>query len=75
MMEDLERKKVPEKLLRHFPLVPRFERLFASMKTAEEAQWHKLKRTSNDKEISILWMERHGKILTVACQILRMEIF
>ena len=30
-------KKVPEKVLRHFPLMPRLQRIFATKKTSEEA--------------------------------------
>ena len=32
-----EKKKIPQKVLRHFPLIPRLKRIFASKKTAEEA--------------------------------------
>ncbi|XP_066361319.1 uncharacterized protein [Miscanthus floridulus] len=38
-------KKVPHKVLRHFPLLPRLKRIFASKRTSEETQWHKKKRT------------------------------
>ena len=50
--KDPVNKKVPEKVLRHFSLKPRLQRIFASKKTAEEAQWHKLKRVPKDKEMS-----------------------
>lgn len=50
--EDPARKKIPQKVLRHFPLVPRLKRMFLSKKGAEEAQWHKLKRQPNEKELS-----------------------
>ena len=35
--KDPERKKVPAKVLRHFPLVPRLQRMFVSKKRSEEA--------------------------------------
>ena len=50
--KDPERKKVPAKVLRHFPLIPRLQRLFVSKKRSEEAQWHKLKRKYNEKEMT-----------------------
>ncbi|XP_039775588.1 uncharacterized protein LOC120643130 [Panicum virgatum] len=46
------RKQIPQKVLRHFPLVPRLKRIVASKKTAEEAQWHKLKRKPVENELS-----------------------
>ena len=45
-------KKVPEKVLRHFPLIPRLQWIFATKKTSEEAQWHKLNREPKEKEMS-----------------------
>ena len=50
--KDPERKKVPAKVLRHFPLVPRLQRLFVSKKRSKEARWHKLKRKYNEKEMT-----------------------
>jgi len=32
------RKKIPEKVLRHFPLIPRLKRIFSSKRTVEEVQ-------------------------------------
>jgi hypothetical protein len=49
---DAERKKIPMKVLRHFPLVPRLQRMFVNKEAAQEAQWHKLKRDSSEKEMS-----------------------
>ncbi|KAF0917480.1 hypothetical protein E2562_020593 [Oryza meyeriana var. granulata] len=46
------RKKIPQKVLRHFPLIPRLKRMFASKKIAEEAQLHKLKRKPVENELS-----------------------
>ncbi|XP_044421144.1 uncharacterized protein [Triticum aestivum] len=50
--KDPDRKKIPQKVLRHFPLVPRLKRMFLSKKASEEAQWHKLKRQPSEKEMS-----------------------
>ncbi|XP_021301271.1 uncharacterized protein LOC110429536 [Sorghum bicolor] len=50
--KDPEKKKVPAKVLRHFPLIPRLQRLFISKKSSEEVQWHKLKRKHNEKEMT-----------------------
>ncbi|XP_066323971.1 uncharacterized protein [Miscanthus floridulus] len=38
-------KRVPHKVLRHFPLLPRLKRIFASKRTSKETQWHQKKRT------------------------------
>jgi len=45
------RKKIPNKVLRHFPVVPRLQRMFTSKKISEQAQWHKLKRKPVDNEL------------------------
>jgi hypothetical protein len=50
--KDLERKRIPQKVLRHFPLAPRLQRMFVSKEAAEEAQWHRLKRRPKEKEMS-----------------------
>ena len=49
---EIEKKKIPQKVLRHFPLIPRLKRIFVSKKTAEEAQWYKLKRKPVENELS-----------------------
>ena len=36
-------KKIPVKVLRHLPLIPRLQRLFMSRKTAIDMRWHKEK--------------------------------
>ncbi|CAN6180503.1 unnamed protein product [Urochloa humidicola] len=46
------KKKIPQKVLRHFPLIPRLKRLFASKDTAEEVKWHKVKRKPVGNELS-----------------------
>ncbi|RLM69068.1 uncharacterized protein C2845_PM17G05100 [Panicum miliaceum] len=46
------KKKIPQKVLRHFPLIPRLKRMFASKKIAEEVKWHKLKRKPVENELS-----------------------
>ena len=40
-----KKKKVPAKVLRHFPLIPRLQRLFMSSKTTSFLRWHKEGRT------------------------------
>ncbi|XP_066396301.1 uncharacterized protein [Miscanthus floridulus] len=47
-------KRVPHKVLRHFPLLPRLKRIFASKRTFEETQWHKKMRTPVDNVMSHL---------------------
>jgi hypothetical protein len=47
-------KQVPQKVLRHFPLIRMLQRAFASEKLAEEAQWHKLKRKEVGNELNHL---------------------
>ncbi|XP_050215350.1 uncharacterized protein LOC126666401 [Mercurialis annua] len=37
-------KKIPNKVLRHFPLIPRLQRLYMSSKLACHMRWHKEKR-------------------------------
>jgi hypothetical protein len=44
--------KSPQKVLRHFPLIPRLKRMFSSKKISEEAQWHKLKRKVVENELN-----------------------
>jgi hypothetical protein len=36
--KDPERKRIPQKVMRHFPLAPRLQRMFVSKEAAEEAQ-------------------------------------
>jgi hypothetical protein len=50
--KDLERKKIPLKVLRHFPLAPRLKRMFATKEASESAQWHNVKRQRSEKEMS-----------------------
>jgi hypothetical protein len=46
------KRKIPEKVLRHFPLIPRLKRMFLSKKSSAEVQWHKVKRQPVDNELS-----------------------
>jgi hypothetical protein len=46
------KKHIPEKVLRHFPIIPRLKRFFASKKISEETQWHLLKRKALENELS-----------------------
>jgi hypothetical protein len=41
-----------KKVLRHFPLAPRLQRMFDSKEVVEEAQWHKLKWRPKEKDMS-----------------------
>ncbi|CAJ2674634.1 unnamed protein product [Trifolium pratense] len=41
--------KVPAKVLRHFPLIPRLQRLFMCSKTAKEMRWHDEERSKDGK--------------------------
>ncbi|KAK1650907.1 hypothetical protein QYE76_068712 [Lolium multiflorum] len=46
------RRKIPEKVLRHFPLIPRLQRMFLSKEQSKEVQWHKLKRQDVENDLS-----------------------
>jgi hypothetical protein len=48
------RNKSLQKVLRHFPLIPRLKRMFSSAKISKEEQWHKLKRKEVENELSHL---------------------
>lgn len=41
--------KIPQKVLRYFPLIPRLQRLFMSSKTAKSMRWHHEKRKQDGK--------------------------
>src|ERR1044072_556368 len=41
--------KIPAKVLRHFPLIPRLQRLFMCSTTAESMRWHEEERTKDGK--------------------------
>jgi hypothetical protein len=66
------KKLIPEKVLRHFLLIPRLQRMFISKKSSLEVQWHKLKRQPVDNELSHpvdgeAWKEfdsKHGDFAT-----------
>ena len=45
------RKKVPHKVLRYFPIIPRLQRLFISKQRAQYARWHKEKRVPVENEM------------------------
>ncbi|XP_042980008.1 uncharacterized protein LOC122310196 [Carya illinoinensis] len=42
------KRPIPQKVLRHFPLKPRLQRLFMSQKTASDMRWHKEQQTDDD---------------------------
>lgn len=46
-------KRIPRKILRYFPIIPRLQRLFMTKQIAEDMRWHKTKRIDD-------W---HGKLL------------
>src|SRR5207237_45652 len=46
------KKHIPEKVLWHFPIIPRLKRFFASKNMSEEAQWHILKRKAVENVLS-----------------------
>ncbi|CAH9060240.1 unnamed protein product, partial [Cuscuta europaea] len=46
--DDGNSKKIPQKILRYFPLTPRLQRLFMSIKTREKMVWHKENRIDDD---------------------------
>ena len=46
-INDGKGKKIPQKILRYFPLTPRLKRLYFSKKTAIEMRWHKEKRVDD----------------------------
>jgi hypothetical protein len=50
--KDLERKKIPQKVLQHFPLALRLKKMFATKEALKSAQWHNVKRQSSEKEMS-----------------------
>jgi hypothetical protein len=45
-------KRLPKKVLRYFPLIPRLKRMFANKATSEETRWHKDKRVPVENEMS-----------------------
>ncbi|XP_021811122.1 uncharacterized protein LOC110754366 [Prunus avium] len=58
----VKRKKVPQKVLRYFPLKPRLQRLFMSKNTAAYMRWHANKRVDEEGVMrhpadSIAWKE------------------
>ena len=43
-VNEANKKKIPQKVLRYFPLKPRLKRLFLSKLTAKDMRWHKKKK-------------------------------
>jgi Transposase family tnp2/Domain of unknown function (DUF4218)/Transposase-associated domain len=65
-MDTMKRKKIPHKVLRYFPLIPRLQRLYMSKKTAEEMRWHHEQRVAEDNILShpadsIVWKDFDAK--------------
>ncbi|KAL3849461.1 hypothetical protein ACJIZ3_011343 [Penstemon smallii] len=44
-------KKIPQKVLRYFPLKPRLQRLFVNKDIAENMRWHKEKRVNEENAL------------------------
>src|SRR5436190_23188689 len=42
-----QRKKVPRKVLRHYPLLPRLQKLYAVKSTAKDMRWHAEERNDD----------------------------
>ena len=42
------KRKVPHKVLRYFPIIPRLQRFFVSKELSENTRWHKDKRVAQD---------------------------
>jgi len=42
--DEVGRKKIPHKVLRYFPIIPRLQRFFVSKEQSADARWHKEKR-------------------------------
>jgi hypothetical protein len=42
-------KKVPQKVLRYFPIIPRLQRFFVSTELSTQTRWHKEKRVVDDE--------------------------
>ena len=47
-------RRVPHKVLRHFPLISRLQRIFVARGIAADAKWHETKREKNTGEMSHL---------------------
>jgi len=45
------KKKVPHKVLRYFPIIPRLRRLFISKQRVQYVRWHKEKRVPVENEM------------------------
>jgi len=43
------KKRLPVKILRYFPLIPRLQRMYMSKRTLEELQWHKKELVNDGK--------------------------
>ena len=54
------RNRIPRKVLRHFPLIPRLKRLFTTKDVAIDMRWHKEKRVDDGESLrhpadSLVW--------------------
>ncbi|GJU22217.1 protein kinase, ATP binding site-containing protein [Tanacetum coccineum] len=64
-------KKVPKKVLRYFPIIPRLQRLYKSSHTAKEMTWHATGKCTEPDKCNTRLMIEHGRSLTPGIQILK----
>ncbi|XP_042944749.1 uncharacterized protein LOC122278634 [Carya illinoinensis] len=62
MSTRLKKGKIPQKVLRYFPLIPRLQRLFMSKNIAKSMKWHKVERVDDQSTLrhpadSKLWRQ------------------
>jgi hypothetical protein len=54
------KKRSPCKILRHFPVIPRLQRLYMMESTSSLMQWHKRDELVSDEKYVILRILGHG---------------
>ncbi|GJU31110.1 RNA-directed DNA polymerase, eukaryota, reverse transcriptase zinc-binding domain protein [Tanacetum coccineum] len=67
--KDTTGKKVPNKVLHYFPLIPRLKRMYGSLHTAKHMTWHATRNVPKMplvKELKTLWKKPGVKTLDVA---------
>jgi hypothetical protein len=65
-------KKIPQKVLQHFPIKPRLQRLFISKDIAKQMRWHKDERKNDGNTLghpvdAIVWKEFDEEHERFAC--------
>ncbi|GJX48956.1 uncharacterized protein Tco_0275801 [Tanacetum coccineum] len=68
--KDTTRKKVPNKVLRYFPLIPRLKRMYGSLHTAKHMTWHATGKCTEDGKMGHpvdgkAWKDMWPIILTI----------